>query len=223
MRLKRQQGSPPHARGKVPSRRWWRRVPWDHPRMRGEKGRYLQGARDLSGSPPHARGKVGIYIGRTHPSRITPACAGKSSPPGCAPSRRKDHPRMRGEKRCCAVSGKMCRGSPPHARGKEGMSVFPAVDGRITPACAGKRVLWAAADPEARDHPRMRGEKGGAGFCRLPRRGSPPHARGKVAHRTAFLYVVRITPACAGKSCIRDRLYFFCWDHPRMRGEKPSS
>ncbi len=51
----------------------------DHPRMCGEKDygeRYMY---DVSGSPPHVRGKARMLDLVGSWSRITPACAGKSS------------------------------------------------------------------------------------------------------------------------------------------------
>ena len=70
---------------------------------------------------------------------------------------------------------------------------------RITPACAGKTRSARRA------------------FRR--RRGSPPHARGRLPSITAASASDRITPACAGKTL----LYYFGFeligDHPRMRGE----
>ena len=51
--------------------------------------------------------------------------------------------------------------------------------------------------------------------------GSPPHVRGKVYGRLDIFSVVRITPACAGKSLRYGRGEFAAQDHPRMRGEKP--
>ena len=50
--------------------------------------------------------------------------------------------------------------------------------------------------------------------------GSPPRVRGKVNTRRISEPVLRITPACAGKSptCFRSRSNW--WDHPRVCGEK---
>ena len=66
--------------------------------MCGEKGpeemaRYLMG-----GSPPHVRGKGSTNGGSSWSQRITPACAGKSEPPGSGLGASGDHPRMCGEK-----------------------------------------------------------------------------------------------------------------------------
>ena len=52
-------------------------------------------------------------------------------------------------------------GSPPHARGKGEIKDDCHRFGRITPACAGKRLLGAFLWLQLQDHPRMRGEKQG--------------------------------------------------------------
>ena len=79
-------------------------VPWDHPRMCGEKSS-LPGQIVLDlGSPPHVRGKGRIKRNRQKRVRITPACAGKSvQTHQCRPSAR-DHPRMCGEKNALKAS-----------------------------------------------------------------------------------------------------------------------
>ena len=131
-------GSPPRARGKV--------VPYvavdllkritpacagksvgirlyianrqDHPRVRGEKRgterRYCRSA----GSPPRARGKESLKRVILVDHRITPACAGKSRTCGSSQGPRRDHPRVRGEKREGRQAIPLAAGSPPRARGK---------------------------------------------------------------------------------------------------------
>ena len=66
----------------------------------------------------------------------------------------------------------------------------------------------------------MRGEKKDCYIKRVQIVGSSPHARGKDSKPDLYTSIVRIIPACAGKS---DKLSFFGKDnkdHPRMRGEK---
>ena len=113
-------GSPPLARGKasIPSKlsRLMRITPacagkreqlyytsklvWDHPRLRGEKKTKRATTLFTQGSPPLARGKE-YFIGENmSPYRITPACAGKSTLKLQRKLVAKDHPRLRGEKRC---------------------------------------------------------------------------------------------------------------------------
>ena len=233
-------GSPPHARGKDPlnwldsdfdgitpacagkrpSRRWWQRVPWDHPRMRGEKQPSGQMPRSGLGSPPHARGKVKVRVDVRASAGITPACAGKSHSGRGHRGGFQDHPRMRGEKNFERVRGFSGGGSPPHARGKAGLVKAAVNIGRITPACAGKSgIVFPIKDngkgspPHARgkawffqrhhgshqDHPRMRGEKIECPYLDLNKVGSPPHARGKAFVCRVIIETMRITPACAGK------------------------
>ena len=131
----------------------------DHPRMCGEKllGPWPRGIK--SGSPPHVRGKGITALADLGCTRITPACAGKSSEWNGLPETVRDHPRMCGEKLVKTLESQRAAGSPPHVRGKvQGVET----DGNgmgITPACAGKSTTAAAPTGPRRDHPRMCGEK----------------------------------------------------------------
>ena len=169
------------------------------PRVRGEDQAFATGASITGGSPPHARGRrradllVGRYAG------ITPACAGKTSWPSAASSRKRDHPRMHGEdEKFCFGSPCSC-GSPPHARGRPPGKIGKLRRCRITPACAGKTC---------RTPSRMRAESG-----------SPPHARGRPRSTTSPSCLPGITPACAGKTSTDPSPTASRADHPRMRGE----
>ena len=50
--------------------------------------------------------------------------------------------------------------------------------------------------------------------------GSPPRMRGKAYSLDPLNGVSGITPAYAGKSCIRPAGLLLAWDHPRVCGEK---
>ena len=111
-------------------------------------------------------------------------------------------------------------GSPPCMRGKEGAVLVQLCKDRITPACAGKRLLQSFYDTRGWDHPRMCGEKADtAAACALCW-GSPPHVRGKDKNALRFSHYVRITPACAGKRLEKKYKEIENEDHPRMCGEK---
>ena len=167
--------------------------------MRGEK-RYATVIRaDGSGSPPHARGKASTSIPRPSYTGITPACAGKSKRAVERFFFPRDHPRMRGEKPQMDPYTQRPIGSPPHARGKGAYAVSACSFSRITPACAGKRKTQALSCTQARDHPRMRGEKKKRHFYMGLSLGSPPHARGKAEEGVERRFQGGITPACAGK------------------------
>ena len=92
---------------------------------------------------------------------------------------------------------------------------------RITPAYAGKRILFMFRGWRVRDHPRLCGEKHQLGENSRQNRGSPPPMRGKAQSPKMRIVHNRITPAYAGKSdfCRNARVDFE--DHPRLCGEKP--
>ena len=110
----------------------------DHPRLCGEKRLTPADRSAKQGSPPPMRGKerapfpVGLHL------RITPAYAGKSCSTDKRPFRKRDHPRLCGEK-CALVLCKYTNmGSPPPMRGKAGTADTLSRRRRITPAYAGK-------------------------------------------------------------------------------------
>ena len=90
-------------------------------------------------------------------------------------------------------------GSPPRVRGKAPKPKPEKQSAGITPACAGKRGFSSLNVAEAKDHPRVCGEKGIRGIKVVKNRGSPPRVRGKVVCQKMREQGRRITPACAGK------------------------
>ena len=172
-------GSPPHVRGKGSTNggsSWSQRITpacagkrvefyaerhkdQDHPRMCGEKTDAQYQLPIMQGSPPHVRGKVGLRLIAAQDDGITPACAGKSEPPGSGLGASGDHPRMCGEKVFCIRCTAHTVGSPPHVRGKVPFLFLLSSPHGITPACAGKSCSRVALRTVCRDHPRMCGEK----------------------------------------------------------------
>ena len=187
--------------------------------MRGEDFEQGKNTPYGLGSPPHARGRRMPSFVRRRDSRITPACAGKTSSKGRTLRMDWDHPRMRGEDSRKETAITRRDGSPPHARGR--LPRRPRDDGGlgITPACAGKTGYTLGERRRQGDHPRMRGED----VTDLPESygwlGSPPHARGRPPGRLPMGRRPGITPACAGKT--REAVHGdeAGADHPRMRGE----
>ena len=175
-------GSPPRARGKeallancCPN--FWdhprarggrgsrsskcRSKAYNHPRVRGEKALSVTLVRPTPGSPPRARGKASTVCSTSrHGNRITPACAGKSSPKHLSPSRMKDHPRVCGEKwtrPACAVYA----GDHPRVCGEK------------------QRSDRAVSQTALGSPPRVRGKDIAALIAACSRAGSPPRVRGK--------------------------------------------
>ena len=72
---------------------------------------------------------------------ITPAYAGKSAASAFGYARRRDHPRVCGEKSMPSRTSSKTTGSPPRVRGKVSAGKILLHDGGITPACAGKSSI----------------------------------------------------------------------------------
>ena len=91
----------------------------DHPRVCGEKNGARVISNTMMGSPPRMRGKAGLENMGGGDLRITPAYAGKRTPPPRAVAQLKDHPRVCGEKFSNTRRLLFCHGSPPRMRGKD--------------------------------------------------------------------------------------------------------
>ena len=167
------------------------------------------------------KGKATANIKST--TGITPACAGKRHICKRYAMRRRDHPRVCGEK------GRKNRfifshpGSPPRVRGKGKNTNRMGRTTGITPACAGKRVCTTTATTQAKDHPRVCGEKRRDRLDYYVPQGSPPRVRGKGPAERSVGRKSGITPACAGKSTLPSATKWRKRDHPRVCGEKPLS
>ena len=111
-------------------------------------------------------------------------------------------------------------GSPPRVRGKDWYDPDDVSNAGITPACAGKRVVSGRKFAAAGDHPRVCGEKSVCWPLVCTIWGSPPRVRGKEGTNYTREDVIRITPACAGKSCTASKQRPSTRDHPRVCGEK---
>ena len=114
---------------------------WDHPRLCGEKLIAISIFLCASGSPPPMRGKDEFDMDEVDDARITPAYAGKRACGGRDEKRRKDHPRLCGEKRSRRVLVDAAEGSPPPMRGKANGTASFSDGYRITPAYAGKSIF----------------------------------------------------------------------------------
>ena len=172
------------------------------------------------GSPLPMQGKDLLRSPGGRKERITPACAGKSSSEGGIIFPPTDHPRLCGEKFCQRGGSLTDDGSPPPVRGKVATVTALCLRLRITPACAGKSNGTVEGTADAKDHPRLCGEKYTFSICAFLLYGSPPPVRGKGTLRSSHCCQMRITPACAGKSISDDVTSLSNWDHPRLCGEK---
>ena len=128
---------------------------------------------------------------------------------------------MRGEYKETRRTSWRPSGSPPHARGIQGIDEYAKRISGITPACAGNTSQAVRAYRGSWDHPRMRGEYTPVRLCPFYDVGSPPHARGIPELVKDDDAKPGITPACAGNTRHVKPSFPSAWDHPRMRGEYP--
>jgi len=109
-----------------------------------------------------------------------------------------DHPRVCGEQDFASVEDVQAIGSPPRVRGTALPVAVDAVEGRITPACAGNSAARYAQTALQEDHPRVCGEQDCVDIRTILVEGSPPRVRGTARNLSPSPSQVRITPACAG-------------------------
>ena len=212
-------GLTPACAGRTCWARCWTRTRRAHPRVRGEDmlGPVLD--EDEEGSPPRARGGHGRPACTPPAAGLTPACAGRTSPPAGTPSLGPAHPRVRGEDAARTSIHTVLLGSPPRARGGR---VGLAGDGEargLTPACAGRTSPGRCPRPTSGAHPRVRGEDRPHRGLPQRGRGSPPRARGGRGEVRAHRPQRRLTPACAGRTARRPAGRSCGPAHPRVRGE----
>ena len=169
-------GSAPPARGTRPvadDRRDGNRI---SPACAGNTGGWRYWLK--IGSAPPARGTPHELSPGPQEARISPACAGNTGRPGQNQTCPPDQPRLRGEHPVRAARYDSSAGSAPPARGTPAQRVSPAVDGRISPACAGNTPVRACAGFCLTDQPRLRGEHIPAQAAQNATGGSAPPARG---------------------------------------------
>ena len=111
------------------------------------------------GSPPPMRGKGRSKVKHRGGRGITPAYAGKSLQDRTGTRKKRDHPRLCGEKFVSFSKFVRVLGSPPPMRGKDLRRAAGVLLMRITPAYAGKSPRRTAEVCNRQDHPRLCGEK----------------------------------------------------------------
>ena len=151
---------------------------------------------------------------------ITPAYAGKSRSSHYRTGKHKDHPRLCGEKSVICLCHFCKIGSPPPMRGKAKSGDCDRIEGRITPAYAGKSLTVGVPWIHDEDHPRLCGEKEKKTKRNATIKGSPPPMRGKGLCPRSRSHASGITPAYAGKSFPETGSNTLHKDHPRLCGEK---
>ena len=93
----------------------------------------------------------------------------------------------------------------------------------ITPACAGKTPIAMKNSLSFQDHPRVCGKDSTVLAHLFHNLGSPPRVRERLIQRYKSHMIIRITPACAGKTAIWCADVIISWDHPRVCGKDPKN
>ena len=193
---------PAHA-GKTPTRARTATWRWAHPRKRGENFGPSPKALRLPGSSPLTRGKQLEECLNCVQAGLIPAHAGKTTCTHALASRRRAHPRSRGENSIA--------------------SVHRSITTWLIPAHAGKTAIKRICIPDFRAHPRSRGENARVAPHRFINEGSSPLTRGKHRHGAERVRGQGLIPAHAGKTRSSPRGGRPSWAHPRSRGENPAS
>ena len=171
-----------------------------HPRVCGEDCHRRQGRGDCPETPPRMRGRRLPGQIRQQARRNTPAYAGKTFPRAPPATRLWKHPRVCGEDISGVRKKRTGSETPPRMRGRPICRQLCRIQGRNTPAYAGKttsRIIWLI---NTRKHPRVCGED----HLRTKTCGgikeTPPRMRGR---RYSVMIIPRSsgnTPAYAGKT-----------------------
>ena len=154
----------------------------------------------LPGSSPLTRGKLGAVVDELIDGRLIPAHAGKTSSKSRGTSKRRAHPRSRGENVALAEGVGPAMGSSPLTRGKPLLEDAADTGERLIPAHAGKTKRITYLKRLTRAHPRSRGENWRALMISAGDIGSSPLTRGKrLAHVQRYADNLGSSPLTRGK------------------------
>ena len=131
-------GITPACAGRTSKATKARRDTRDHPRVCGKDLKKRIPPLFCPGSPPRVREGHGLERANYEGVRITPACAGRTTPARHMHGLLRDHPRVCGKDRASGRRVRFLAGSPPRVREGQPELVICGVQRGITPACAGR-------------------------------------------------------------------------------------
>ena len=147
--------------------------------------------------------RAGTPIAQRHRGEISgliPTRAGNTSPTPADSTRRRAHPRSRGEHICLSISARARLGSSPLAQGTllpGGQRFQP---GGLIPARAGNTNFHGLVFLSVGAHPRSRGEHTEKFMIGSGEKGSSPLARGTLNVANAHIATTGLIPARAGNT-----------------------
>ena len=209
----------PACAGKTRRKRMPERMHRAHPRVCGENDNQHQNSSVEVGSSPRVRGKL---LGHSSPETtlgLIPACAGKTTRVVPTVPSVRAHPRVCGENDLLLSDHSRGDGSSPRVRGKRDNPRSRSSLRRLIPACAGKTGHRYRIGRYDTAHPRVCGENRHRLISAIPRRGSSPRVRGKRTGRPRARRLIRLIPACAGKTGGHVGCGDIAGAHPRVCGE----
>ena len=171
-----------------------------HPRVCGENASQRRGSLAAPGSSPRVRGKPQLAAALGGQYGLIPACAGKTCTARPRASQWWAHPRVCGENTVGLTVDAASAGSSPRVRGKLPSTRRYQATGGLIPACAGKTDDDTGESDTDWAHPRVCGENADKLVPALGEYGSSPRVRGKRGLRTWSFALLRLIPACAGKT-----------------------
>ena len=130
-----------------------------HPRVCGERYKYVDQGFGLIGSSPRVRGTRDAHVFRRHLPRFIPACAGNAVRRAPTAWKSPVHPRVCGERSTRDLIRSSVPGSSPRVRGTQLISAAQQITERFIPACAGNAGGAALPWHERSVHPRVCGER----------------------------------------------------------------
>ena len=167
------------------------------------------------------RGTQGRELAVSERIGIIPADAGNTNDGTLTDAQLQDHPRGCGEHNTKQAGLPVCGGSSPRMRGTQHHGRRSAQKRRIIPADAGNTKANTADVYSKKDHPRGCGEHVVNHALFECRPGSSPRMRGTRLPSLAIRFLVRIIPADAGNTLLRNLRLSGKTDHPRGCGEHP--
>ncbi len=174
-----------------------------------------------NGSSPRVRGTPEWVLGRLVEERFIPACAGNAAVSSGAITRHPVHPRVCGERLVFRSVRFPDFGSSPRVRGTPECQTTREARVRFIPACAGNAEIVTRAPSHRTVHPRVCGERRGAGPVAFVGVGSSPRVRGTRLAALASPRARRFIPACAGNAAVTQGFHRRSPVHPRVCGERP--
>ena len=172
----------------------------------------------MSGSSPRVRGELLRYPRQTIPLRIIPACAGRTCTSMVRKSSSADHPRVCGANLSGGAHALHDAGSSPRVRGELRRRCPSSAKPRIIPACAGRTRGTTSTWVPCSDHPRVCGANSNVMPVNGLATGSSPRVRGELIQKALSRQVLRIIPACAGRTIRETVCSCAPTDHPRVCG-----